>query len=196
MEDGLDVSMRPYDPRRPQVYMDEISTQLLADVREAVPIRPSTVAKEDHAYEPKGTCNIFFSIRTLACLAGGLGYPTADQARLGALGQMWPRRPSSGALRRRMPVSGSRSFIHHLMLDRALAPSPMLTHRRGGIFCRPWVCYTGGKTDLPSPAAARVPACGRGSRAPYPGGTRRQHGRGDEGVRLSRSWIAPKPFGS
>ena len=33
MEDVLDVYRRPYDPRRPQVCLDETSKQLLANVR-------------------------------------------------------------------------------------------------------------------------------------------------------------------
>ena len=33
MEDVLGVYIRPYDPRRPQVCMDEVSKQLLADTR-------------------------------------------------------------------------------------------------------------------------------------------------------------------
>ena len=32
MEDVLAVSTRPYDPRRPQVCLDETSRQLLAEV--------------------------------------------------------------------------------------------------------------------------------------------------------------------
>ena len=35
MEDVLDVYTRPYDPRRPQVCLDETSRQLLAEVRDA-----------------------------------------------------------------------------------------------------------------------------------------------------------------
>jgi hypothetical protein len=32
MEDALEVYTRPYDPRRPQVCLDETSRQLLAEV--------------------------------------------------------------------------------------------------------------------------------------------------------------------
>ena len=33
MEDVLEVYTRPYDPKYPQVCMDEVSKQLLADAR-------------------------------------------------------------------------------------------------------------------------------------------------------------------
>ena len=40
MEDVLDLYAEPYDPDRPVVCFDETSTQLLAEVREALP-RPA-----------------------------------------------------------------------------------------------------------------------------------------------------------
>ena len=40
MEDVLDVYTRPYDPRFPQVCMDEVSKQLLRDTRAAIPAQP------------------------------------------------------------------------------------------------------------------------------------------------------------
>jgi hypothetical protein len=40
MEDVLAVYTRPYDPKRPQVCMDEVSKQLLRDVREPLPVQP------------------------------------------------------------------------------------------------------------------------------------------------------------
>ena len=39
MEDVLDVYARPYDPKRPVVYMDETNKQLLADTREPLPMQ-------------------------------------------------------------------------------------------------------------------------------------------------------------
>ena len=39
MEDVLAVYKRPYDPRRPQVCLDEASKQLVGEVRQPVPAR-------------------------------------------------------------------------------------------------------------------------------------------------------------
>jgi len=65
MEDVLDVYTRPYDPKRPQICLDERPVQLLADVREPLPARPGTddrsgtPAREDYEYERKGMANLF-----------------------------------------------------------------------------------------------------------------------------------------
>jgi hypothetical protein len=59
MEDVLDVYTRPYDPRRPQVCLDERPVQLLADVRPAQPVPPGTPRREDHEYERRGMANLF-----------------------------------------------------------------------------------------------------------------------------------------
>ena len=59
MEDVLDVYRRPYDPRRPQVCLDETSKQLLAHVREGQPMQPGRVAREDYEYERHGVANLF-----------------------------------------------------------------------------------------------------------------------------------------
>jgi hypothetical protein len=59
MEDVLRVYMRPYDPRLPQLCMDEISKQLLKDKRPGLAPRPGDVAKEDYEYEREGVRNVF-----------------------------------------------------------------------------------------------------------------------------------------
>lgn len=59
MEDVLDVYQRPYDPRRPQVCLDETSKQLLGEVREALPTAPGRVRKEDSEYTREGVANLF-----------------------------------------------------------------------------------------------------------------------------------------
>jgi len=59
MEDVLDVYRRPYDPRRPQICLDETSKQLLANVREGEPMQPGKVAREDYEYERHGVANLF-----------------------------------------------------------------------------------------------------------------------------------------
>ncbi len=59
MEDVLDVYTRPYDPRRPQVCLDETSRQLLAETRPAQPAAPGHPAREDYEYVREGVCNLF-----------------------------------------------------------------------------------------------------------------------------------------
>lgn len=65
MEDVLDVYTRPYDPRRPQVCLDEISLQLLGDVAEPVPMQPGRTAREDYEYTRHGTANLFLCYEPL-----------------------------------------------------------------------------------------------------------------------------------
>jgi hypothetical protein len=59
MEDVLDVYERPYDPRYPQVCLDETSKQLVGEVREPEPAAPGQPAREDYEYERKGVANLF-----------------------------------------------------------------------------------------------------------------------------------------
>jgi hypothetical protein len=66
MEDVLDVYHRPYAPERPVVCMDEASKQLIAEVRDPLPLRPGDVAKYDSEYERRGTANIFMAVEPLA----------------------------------------------------------------------------------------------------------------------------------
>ena len=47
MERVLKVYRRPYDPRHPVVCMDEMSKQLVAEVREKLPVRPGSPEKYD-----------------------------------------------------------------------------------------------------------------------------------------------------
>ena len=54
MEDVLEVYTRPYDPRRPQVCLDETSKQLVADTREPLPATPGQPARVDYEYERQG----------------------------------------------------------------------------------------------------------------------------------------------
>ena len=66
MEDILEVYTRPYDPARPQVCMDEINTQLLADIRDPLPLEPDKPIREDYEYERQGVCNVFLACEPLA----------------------------------------------------------------------------------------------------------------------------------
>ncbi len=59
MEDVLEVYTRPYDPRYPQVCMDEVSKQLLRDTRAPLPMEPGRVQRRDYEYERGGVVNLF-----------------------------------------------------------------------------------------------------------------------------------------
>ena len=59
MEDVLEVYERPFDPRRPQVCLDEASKQLVAETRVPVPPAPGRPARHDYEYERRGTANLF-----------------------------------------------------------------------------------------------------------------------------------------
>jgi DDE superfamily endonuclease len=59
MEDVLDVYQRPYDPKRPQVCLDEASKQLLGEVRAPMPMRAGQPRRVDGEYERHGTANLF-----------------------------------------------------------------------------------------------------------------------------------------
>ena len=65
MEDVLAVYQRPYDPHFPQVCLDEISAQLLADTRLPHPPTPERAAREDYEYERNGVGNVFLCYEPL-----------------------------------------------------------------------------------------------------------------------------------
>jgi hypothetical protein len=65
MEDVLDLYQRPYDPRHPLVCLDELSTQLLADTRPALPPKPGRPARQDDEYERCGVANVFLAYEPL-----------------------------------------------------------------------------------------------------------------------------------
>jgi hypothetical protein len=66
MEDVLDVYARPYDPKRPQVCVDEGGKQLIGDVRPPLPVRPGTPRREDYEYQRHGMANLFMAFEPLA----------------------------------------------------------------------------------------------------------------------------------
>jgi DDE superfamily endonuclease len=66
MEDTLEVYQRPYDPRRPQICMDEGSKQLLAETRASIPMEKGKPEREDYEYEREGTCSLFVACEPLA----------------------------------------------------------------------------------------------------------------------------------
>ena len=66
MEDVLEVYTRPYDPRRPQVCLDETSRQLLGEVNPPQPVAPGLPARQDYEYQRGGVCNLFLVCEPLA----------------------------------------------------------------------------------------------------------------------------------
>lgn len=66
MEDVLDVYERPYDPRRPQVCVDETTKQLVGHVCEPLPPQPGTPERIDHQYVRNGVANVFMVFEPLA----------------------------------------------------------------------------------------------------------------------------------
>ena len=66
MEDVLEVYTRPYDPRFPQVCVDETSKQLVAEVQTPLPMEPGKPKRIDYEYERCGTANLFMIFEPLA----------------------------------------------------------------------------------------------------------------------------------
>ncbi len=65
MEDVLSVYMRPRDPTRPLVCLDETSKQLVAETRTPIPMRPGRPARFDYEYRRCGTANLFMGFAPL-----------------------------------------------------------------------------------------------------------------------------------
>ncbi len=65
MEDILDVYERPYDPRFPQVCMDETSKQLVGETRTPLPAQPGRPARIDYEYARHGVRNLFLFVEPL-----------------------------------------------------------------------------------------------------------------------------------
>jgi hypothetical protein len=66
MEDVLAVYTRPYDPRFPQVCLDETSKQLLRETREPLPMESGQPERVDYEYERAGVMNLFMICEPLA----------------------------------------------------------------------------------------------------------------------------------
>jgi DDE superfamily endonuclease len=65
MEDVLAVYMRPHDPDRPLVCLDESSKQLIAETRVPIPMKRGRPARFDYEYERNGTANLFMMFAPL-----------------------------------------------------------------------------------------------------------------------------------
>ena len=66
MEDVLAVYQRPYDPRYPQVCLDEGSKQLVSSQRESLPMQSGKPQREDYEYGREGYCSVFVACEPLA----------------------------------------------------------------------------------------------------------------------------------
>ena len=65
MEEVLDLYEEPYDPERPVVCFDERPCQLLAEVREPLPVEPGRPERRDHEYERGGTVHVSMAFEPL-----------------------------------------------------------------------------------------------------------------------------------
>ena len=66
MEAVLDLYEEPYDPKHPVVCFDERPCQLLAEVRDPLPMEPGGKAKRfDSEYERKGTAHVLMAFEPL-----------------------------------------------------------------------------------------------------------------------------------
>jgi transposase len=59
MEDVLDLYAEEPDPKHPVVCFDESPTQLIGEVREPIPAKPSQLERYDCEYKRNGTANLF-----------------------------------------------------------------------------------------------------------------------------------------
>jgi hypothetical protein len=66
MEDVLEVYTRVYDPRFPQVCMDEGAKHLLQDKRESLPLQSGKPERVDYTFESAGMCKLFLACEPLA----------------------------------------------------------------------------------------------------------------------------------
>ena len=59
MEDVLDVYLRPFDPLRPLVTLDEASKQLISEARLGIAMAPGRIRCVDAEYHRNGTASVF-----------------------------------------------------------------------------------------------------------------------------------------
>lgn len=65
MEDVLEVYTWPDRDDVRIICMDEVSTQLLRETRDPLPLEPGQPKRQDHEYERNGTANIFIGFEPL-----------------------------------------------------------------------------------------------------------------------------------
>jgi hypothetical protein len=61
MEEVLAIYKKPYDPQYPQVWMDEMSPQLLGEIRAPLPALPGKLRRYDPEEKRNGTANILIA---------------------------------------------------------------------------------------------------------------------------------------
>jgi hypothetical protein len=61
MEAVLDLYAEVSDPKRPRVCFDETTKQLVAEVREPLPMSPGQVERYDYEYRRNGVANLFLA---------------------------------------------------------------------------------------------------------------------------------------
>jgi hypothetical protein len=66
MEDVLEIYTRPYDPKRPQVCIDETTKQLVSDILKPIPAQPDQVERIDYEYKREGVADLFMFFEPLA----------------------------------------------------------------------------------------------------------------------------------
>lgn len=66
MEAILTLYAQPYDPQRPMVCFDEKLTQLLAHVRDPLPLKAHVGRRQDYEYKREGTRNLFMMVEPKA----------------------------------------------------------------------------------------------------------------------------------
>ncbi|MCP5082582.1 MAG: hypothetical protein GY948_12925 [Alphaproteobacteria bacterium] len=57
--------MRPHDPGRPLVCLDEAAKQLVSAVRLPMPMTPGRTARHNYEYKRAGTANLFIAFAPL-----------------------------------------------------------------------------------------------------------------------------------
>ena len=65
MEDILDLYEEAYDPKLPNLCMDERPCQLIDDILSPIAMQPGKPKKVDYEYERKGTCCVFIACEPL-----------------------------------------------------------------------------------------------------------------------------------
>ena len=66
MEKVLDLYEEPYDPFRPVVCFDERPCQLLAEVRDPLPMAPGRALRFDSHYERRGMAHVLMAFEPLS----------------------------------------------------------------------------------------------------------------------------------
>ena len=77
MEDILDLYEEPHDPNHPVVCFDELPYQLVAEVRQPLPMQPGRPQRYDYEYTRMGTRNLFMFFHPL----GGWRHVKVTQRR-------------------------------------------------------------------------------------------------------------------